>query len=140
LRQPWFQIAVEQIEEAALVVPGSVEDQMVEAVLDVFASLFDGLVGVEGHDPAFGDLLDGQGIGGLLHLDRIIDGVLRRRCPPNATKAAVSMLTVKYANAFLDAAELSHVKINAITPGYVATDLNNFRGVRSTEEGARASV
>jgi hypothetical protein len=37
--QPWFQITVEQIEEAALVVPGSVEDQMVEAVLDVFASL-----------------------------------------------------------------------------------------------------
>jgi hypothetical protein len=36
---------VEQIEEAALVVPGSVEHQMVEAVLDVFASLFDGLVG-----------------------------------------------------------------------------------------------
>jgi NAD(P)-dependent dehydrogenase (short-subunit alcohol dehydrogenase family) len=58
----------------------------------------------------------------------------------SATKAAVNMLTVKYANAFLDDPELSHVKINAVTPGYVATDLNDFRGVRSTDEGARASV
>jgi hypothetical protein len=40
----------------------------------------------------------------------------------------------------LDDPELSHVKINAVTPGYVATDLNDFRGVRSTDEGARASV
>jgi hypothetical protein len=50
------------------------------------------------------------------------------------------MLTVKYANAFLDDPELAHVKINAVTPGYVATDLNGFRGVRSTDEGARSSV
>lgn len=33
-----------------------------------------------------------------------------------------------------------HIKINAVTPGYTATDLNNFQGDRSTEEGARASV
>ncbi|GAA3078546.1 SDR family NAD(P)-dependent oxidoreductase [Pseudonocardia yunnanensis] len=58
----------------------------------------------------------------------------------SATKTAVNMLTVKYANAFLDDPELAHVKINAVTPGYVATDLNGFRGVRSTDEGARSSV
>ncbi|MGW4059192.1 SDR family NAD(P)-dependent oxidoreductase [Amycolatopsis sp. NPDC004747] len=58
----------------------------------------------------------------------------------SATKAAVNMLTVKYANAFLDDPELAHIKVNAVTPGFVATDLNNFRGVRTTEEGARASV
>ena len=50
------------------------------------------------------------------------------------------MMTVKYANAFLDDPELAHVKINVVTPGYVATDLNGFRGERSTDEGARASV
>ncbi|MGH3644923.1 MAG: hypothetical protein ACRDUX_38570 [Mycobacterium sp.] len=32
------------------------------------------------------------------------------------------------------------MKINAVTPGYVATDLNGFRGVRSTDEGARTAV
>jgi NAD(P)-dependent dehydrogenase (short-subunit alcohol dehydrogenase family) len=58
----------------------------------------------------------------------------------SATKTALNMLTVKYANAFLDDPELEHIKINAVTPGYVATDLNGFSGVRSTEEGARAAV
>jgi NAD(P)-dependent dehydrogenase (short-subunit alcohol dehydrogenase family) len=58
----------------------------------------------------------------------------------SATKAAVNMLTIKYANAFRDDPYTSHIKINAVTPGYVATDLNAFSGVRSIEEGARASV
>ncbi|TYB57622.1 SDR family oxidoreductase [Nonomuraea sp. PA05] len=58
----------------------------------------------------------------------------------SATKAAVNMLTVKYANAFADDPELAHIKVNAVTPGYVATDLNGFKGVRSTDEGARAAV
>ncbi|HEY3463598.1 MAG TPA: SDR family oxidoreductase [Amycolatopsis sp.] len=58
----------------------------------------------------------------------------------SATKAAVNMLTVKYANAFLDDPELAHIKVNAVTPGYVATDLNDFQGVRTPAEGARASV
>ncbi|GAB3742639.1 SDR family NAD(P)-dependent oxidoreductase [Amycolatopsis oliviviridis] len=58
----------------------------------------------------------------------------------SATKAAVNMLTVKYANAFLDDPRLAHIKVNAVTPGFVATDLNDFRGVRTTAEGARASV
>jgi hypothetical protein len=53
---------------------------------------------------------------------------------------SLNMLTVKYANAFRDVPYLSHVKINAVTPRYVATDLNVFRGVRSADEGARASV
>jgi NAD(P)-dependent dehydrogenase (short-subunit alcohol dehydrogenase family) len=57
-----------------------------------------------------------------------------------ASKAAVTMLTLKYANAFRADPSLAHVKINAVTPGYVATDLNAFQGVRTTEEGARASV
>ncbi|MEU8385159.1 SDR family NAD(P)-dependent oxidoreductase [Streptosporangium sp. NPDC048865] len=46
----------------------------------------------------------------------------------SATKTAVNMLTVTYANAFLDGPEPAHVKINAVTPGYVATDLNDFAG------------
>ncbi|AHH98087.1 SDR family NAD(P)-dependent oxidoreductase [Kutzneria albida] len=58
----------------------------------------------------------------------------------SATKAAVNMLTVKYANAFLADPALRHIKVNAVTPGYVATDLNNFAGVRTTDVGARVSV
>ncbi|MGH1565182.1 SDR family oxidoreductase [Mumia sp. DW29H23] len=58
----------------------------------------------------------------------------------SATKAAVNMLTVKYANAFRDDPALAHILVNAVTPGYVATDLNDFRGTRTPEEGARAAV
>ena len=58
----------------------------------------------------------------------------------SATKTAVNMLTVKYANAFLDDPELAHIKINAVTPGYTATDLNSFKGTRTVDEGARAPV
>jgi NAD(P)-dependent dehydrogenase (short-subunit alcohol dehydrogenase family) len=57
-----------------------------------------------------------------------------------AGKAAVTMLTLKYANAFRADPALANAKINAVTPGYVATDLNGFQGVRTTEQGARASV
>ncbi|RSD07810.1 SDR family NAD(P)-dependent oxidoreductase [Amycolatopsis eburnea] len=58
----------------------------------------------------------------------------------SATKAAVNMLTVKYANAFLDDPALAHIQVNAVTPGYTATDLNGFQGTRGVVEGARASV
>ncbi|NBH07405.1 SDR family oxidoreductase [Amycolatopsis sp. SID8362] len=58
----------------------------------------------------------------------------------SATKAAVNMLTVKYANAFLDDPELAHIQVNSVTPGYTATDLNGFSGVRTVDEGAGASV
>ena len=58
----------------------------------------------------------------------------------SAAKAAVNMLTVKYALAFRDDPDLAHVRINAVTPGYTATDLNGFRGTKTTEEGARAIV
>ena len=58
----------------------------------------------------------------------------------SATKAAVNMLTLKYAHAFRADRTLDHVKINAVTPGYTATDLNGFRGMKTPEEGAAATV
>jgi NAD(P)-dependent dehydrogenase (short-subunit alcohol dehydrogenase family) len=54
-----------------------------------------------------------------------------------ASKAALNMLTLQYARMFSAEPSLSHVKINAATPGYVATDLNDYAGTRSVEEGAR---
>ena len=58
----------------------------------------------------------------------------------SAAKAAVNMLTVKYAQACHDDPGLSHLRMNAVTPGYTATDLNGFRGTKTTEEGAQAIV
>ncbi len=52
------------------------------------------------------------------------------------TKTALNMVTVKLA---LELGE-TPIKVNAACPGYTATDLNNFQGTRTVEEGAREPV
>ena len=42
--------------------------------------------------------------------------------------------------AFAIALESTKIKVNAACPGYTSTDLNNFKGERSVEEGAREPV
>jgi NAD(P)-dependent dehydrogenase (short-subunit alcohol dehydrogenase family) len=51
-----------------------------------------------------------------------------------SAKAAVNMLTVQYAKAFPE------IRINAVDPGYTATDLNAHRGTQTLEEGAEIIV
>ncbi len=51
-----------------------------------------------------------------------------------ASKSAVNMLTSMYAKA------LPHMRVNAVDPGYTATDFNGHRGVQSVEEGTDAIV
>lgn len=52
------------------------------------------------------------------------------------SKTALNALTVALANEL----EGTPVKVNAVCPGFTATDLNKFRGPRSVEQGARAAV
>lgn len=47
-----------------------------------------------------------------------------------ASKSAVNMLTSQYAKA------LPHMHVNAVDPGYTATDLNGHRGTKTVEQGA----
>ncbi|WNO70322.1 SDR family NAD(P)-dependent oxidoreductase [Streptomyces sp. AM8-1-1] len=51
-----------------------------------------------------------------------------------ASKTAVNMLTVQYAKAY------PGVKINAVDPGFTATDLNHHAGHQTVEEGAEILV
>jgi NAD(P)-dependent dehydrogenase (short-subunit alcohol dehydrogenase family) len=51
-----------------------------------------------------------------------------------ASKAAVNMITVQYAKAF------PNMRINAVDPGYTATDLNDHAGTQTVEEGAEIIV
>ncbi|WP_405731483.1 SDR family oxidoreductase [Streptomyces sp. NBC_01537] len=51
-----------------------------------------------------------------------------------ASKTAVNMVTVQYAKAFPD------IRINAVEPGYTATDLNGHTGTQTVEEGAEIIV
>lgn len=51
-----------------------------------------------------------------------------------ASKTALNMLTTQYAKAF------PQIRINAVDPGYTATDLNRHNGTQSVEEGTDAIV
>jgi NAD(P)-dependent dehydrogenase (short-subunit alcohol dehydrogenase family) len=51
-----------------------------------------------------------------------------------ASKTAVNMLTTQYAKAY------PQIRINAVDPGYTATDLNGHNGTQSVEEGTDAIV
>jgi NAD(P)-dependent dehydrogenase (short-subunit alcohol dehydrogenase family) len=52
--------------------------------------------------------------------------------PPS--KTAVNMMTSQYAKAF------PRIRINAVDPGYTATDLNGHNGTQPVEEGANVIV
>ncbi len=52
----------------------------------------------------------------------------------SSSKAAVNMLTLQYSRAF------PGIRINAVDPGYTATDLNGHRGTQTVEQGAVAIV
>jgi NAD(P)-dependent dehydrogenase (short-subunit alcohol dehydrogenase family) len=51
-----------------------------------------------------------------------------------ASKAAVNALTIQYAKAF------PRMRINAVDPGFTATDLNDRTGTRTVAEGAEIIV
>ena len=51
-----------------------------------------------------------------------------------ASKTAVNMLTTQYAKAF------PQIRINAVDPGYTATDLNGHNGTQNVQEGTNAIV
>ena len=54
----------------------------------------------------------------------------------NSSKAALNMLTVIFAAELKD----TPIKVNAADPGFTATDLNQYRGTRTVEQGATAAV
>ncbi|MFF3885936.1 SDR family NAD(P)-dependent oxidoreductase [Streptomyces sp. NPDC001914] len=51
-----------------------------------------------------------------------------------ASKTAVNMITVQYAKAF------PGIRVNAVEPGFTATDLNGNTGIQTVEEGAEIIV
>jgi NAD(P)-dependent dehydrogenase (short-subunit alcohol dehydrogenase family) len=54
----------------------------------------------------------------------------------SSSKSALNSLTLLYANALRP----EGIAVNAVSPGYVATDLNGHRGVLTVEQGAQAPV
>jgi NAD(P)-dependent dehydrogenase (short-subunit alcohol dehydrogenase family) len=53
-----------------------------------------------------------------------------------ATKTALNTFTILLAQELKD----TPIKVNSVTPGYTATDLNNFAGLKTPAQGARPIV
>jgi len=53
-----------------------------------------------------------------------------------SSKTAVNAITVFFANELRQ----THIKVNAVSPGYVATDLNDHQGFLTPEQGATLPV
>ncbi|MDW6004097.1 SDR family NAD(P)-dependent oxidoreductase [Vibrio mangrovi] len=53
-----------------------------------------------------------------------------------ATKTALNAVTLSFAIEL----ESTHIKVNAVCPGFTATEMNNFSGTGSVEEAAREPV
>ncbi|MEP6478051.1 MAG: SDR family NAD(P)-dependent oxidoreductase [Rhodoglobus sp.] len=51
-----------------------------------------------------------------------------------SSKSALTMITMQYAKALPD------IRVNAVDPGYTATDFNGHRGTQTVEEGTHAIV
>ncbi len=54
----------------------------------------------------------------------------------NTSKSALNAMTIQFAKELKDTA----IKVNAICPGYCATDINGNSGPRSAEQGAAAAI
>jgi NAD(P)-dependent dehydrogenase (short-subunit alcohol dehydrogenase family) len=53
-----------------------------------------------------------------------------------ASKSALNMMTVQYAKELMD----TPIKVNAVTPGYTATDFNGGKGFRTASQAAEVCV
>ena len=77
-------------------------------------------------------------------------GSLTRQTDPGASELTIGPVSAAYSpsKTFLNAVTIQYAKelrdtnilINAACPGYVATDLNGFRGVRTPEQGAAVAI
>jgi NAD(P)-dependent dehydrogenase (short-subunit alcohol dehydrogenase family) len=88
-----------------------------------------------GHNPRIVNL--SSGIASLtLMADPTSRAAQRRLLAYSTSKAAVNALTLLYANEL----RADGIRVNAVDPGFVATDMNNHQGTLSTMEGAVPAV
>jgi NAD(P)-dependent dehydrogenase (short-subunit alcohol dehydrogenase family) len=84
-------------------------------------------------NPVIVNVSSGMGsIGVTTDPSRLESGLVSLAYP--ASKAAVNMLTTQYAKAF------PQMRINAVDPGYTATEFNDYRGTKPIEQGAEIIV
>jgi NAD(P)-dependent dehydrogenase (short-subunit alcohol dehydrogenase family) len=84
-------------------------------------------------DPAIINISSGMGSFAATHDPDRVESTIAAPLY-TASKAAVTMLTTQYAKALKD------IRVNAVDPGYTATDLNGHSGTQTVTEGTDAIV
>jgi len=123
--------------------PGS--ELTVETLRETFET---NVIGVFRVTKAFLPLLRKSNHGRIVNMSSGL-GSLTRQANPNgglavgnmllaysASKAALNMMTVQFANELRSAG----IKVNSACPGYTATDMNQHQGKRTVEQGAATPV
>jgi NAD(P)-dependent dehydrogenase (short-subunit alcohol dehydrogenase family) len=125
---------------------GNVVPSAAEVTADLMRSLFEtNVFGVVRVTAAFLPLLRRSPAPVIVNLSSGLGSLTRLTTPGTpayaypgvaypASKAAVNMITVQYAKAFPD------MRINAVEPGFTATDLNGHAGTQTVEQGAEIIV
>ena len=118
----------------AEVTPGDVERVLATNVLGIVrvTQAFVPLLERSGN-PVVVNVSSGMGSLGITTDPSRLESTLVGLAYPTS-KAAVNMLTSQYAKA------LPSMRVNAVDPGYTATDFNGHRGTQTVEEGAEAIV
>lgn len=75
-------------------------------------------------------------VGSLATLSTLEDSERNRFHAYGSSKSALNAFTVMLANELRD----SHITVNSVTPGHTATDLNQFKGTKTVEQGAAPIV
>lgn len=122
---------------------GGMPQSSLDATIDQFKTVFDtNLFGVARVTQAFIDLLrksetprivnvSSSGCSLTLHSDPTWQYYSHKAAVYPASKAALNMYTIDLAYRLKDTA----FKVNAVCPGFVATDFNNHRGTGTVQEG-----
>ncbi|AEV97445.1 neomenthol dehydrogenase [Niastella koreensis] len=75
-------------------------------------------------------------VGSLAALSTLEDSERNRFHAYGLSKSALNAFTIMLANELRD----SHITVNSVTPGHTATDLNQFKGTKTVEQGAATIV
>jgi NAD(P)-dependent dehydrogenase (short-subunit alcohol dehydrogenase family) len=75
-------------------------------------------------------------VGSLATLSTLEDSERNRFHAYGCSKTALNAFTVMLANELRD----SHITVNSVTPGHTATDLNQFKGTKTVEQGVAPIV
>lgn len=139
--------ALDVLVNNAGIMPALTKSALEETMADVYETYEVNVFGVVRTIQGFVELIKKSEHGRIVNVSSGLGSLSRAIDPHSAiyksnalsyasSKAALNMITISYAKAL---AEFG-IKVNAVCPGFTATDLNKHKGAQSAEIGATSSI